>query len=59
MSEPVFRPMWKQFNRGRARHDGGTSRVCIHCGGVGCRTRTLDGWAHRRCLTALAKEARP
>lgn len=29
---------------------GKNTRRCIYCGGSGCRTRTVSGWAHKRCL---------
>lgn len=43
------------------RHDGGTSRVCRFCGGVGARViYGLDGgkiaYVHRRCVGPKPKE---
>jgi hypothetical protein len=33
------------------RHDGGKSRVCVYCGGVGARSRNhFHQHAHRRCI---------
>ncbi len=34
-----------------ARHDGGVSRICYYCGGVGARCRDhMHRMAHRRCI---------
>jgi hypothetical protein len=33
------------------RNDGGKSRVCVYCGGVGARSRnSFHQRAHRRCI---------
>ncbi len=29
---------------------GHKSRKCVYCDKVGCRTKVLGGWAHKRCL---------
>lgn len=37
--------------RQTARHDGGKSRICVYCGGVGARSRNhFHQLAHRRCI---------
>ena len=29
---------------------GKFTRRCVYCGGSGCRTRVVGGWAHKHCL---------
>lgn len=37
------------------RHDGGKSRVCRFCGGVGARVVDHGGFVHRRCVGPAEK----